>query len=140
MNQVRIDEYFRAIRNGQFPVMRGFHYSAADLRLHLLFQELQGMSVDREAYRHRFGLDVVDEHLMVWTAFEDLDWVEVSRDRVTLIGDGVFYLPLLQSALAHDRNEQMRRKQSPISVTVPAVAPLPRAARPVGATPALSRA
>ena len=77
---------------------------------------------------------------MVWTAFEELDWIEVSRDRVTLIGDGVFYLPLLQSALAHDRNEQMRRKQSPTSVAVPAPAPIPLVASPVGVTPVLSRA
>ena len=130
MNQVRIEEYFRCIRDGRFPVMRGFHYTPADLRLHLLFQELQGMSVDREAYHRRFGLDVVDEHRVVWTAFEDLEWVEVGKNRITLLGDGVFYLPLLQTALAHDRNEQMRRKQSTTTVSVPASPPLPLVASP----------
>ena len=64
------------------------------------------------------------------SSFEDLVWVKVSRDRVTLTGDGVFYLPLLQTALAHDRCEQMRRKQASTSVAVPA---LPLVASPVGA-------
>jgi oxygen-independent coproporphyrinogen-3 oxidase len=137
---VRIEEYFRCIRDGQFPVMRGFHYTPADLRLHLLFQELQGMSVDREAYHRRFGLDVVDEHRVVWTAFEDLEWVEVGKNRITLLGDGVFYLPLLQTALAHDRNEQMRRKQSTTTVSVPASPPLPLVANPTNVGPVLSRA
>ena len=119
MNQVRIDEYFRCIREGRYPVMRGFHYTPADLRLHLLFQELQGMAIDRTAYRHLFGLDVVDEHRVVWTAFEELGWVSIASDKVTVHGDGVFYLPLLQNALAYDRNEQMRRKPTPVSITVP---------------------
>ena len=66
MNQVRIDEYFRCIREDRFPVMRGFRYTQTDLRLHLLFQELQGLAVDRAAYRRFFGLDVVEEHAAVW--------------------------------------------------------------------------
>ena len=110
MNQVRIDEYFRCLREGRYPVMRGFHYTPEDLRLHLLFQELQGLSVDRAAYTRFFGLDAVEEHAVVWTALEDLGWIEISGERVLVRGDGVFYLPLIQNALAHERLEQMRRK------------------------------
>jgi len=51
----------------------------------------------------------------------------------------VFYLPLLQTALAHDRNDQMRRKQSRTTVSVPAAPPLPLVASPAQA-PVLSRA
>ncbi|MEE2636386.1 MAG: hypothetical protein VYE68_04045, partial [Acidobacteriota bacterium] len=122
MNQVRIDEYFRCIREHRYPVMRGFHYTQADLRLHLLFQELQGLTVDRNAYRTLLGQDVVDEHAAVWHALEELHWVTVSDEAVTVEDDGVFYLPLIQNALAHDRLEQMRKKQNQRSsmVTVPA--------------------
>ena len=123
INQVRIDEYFRCIREHRFPVMRGFHYTPTDLRLHLLFQELQGLAVDRAAYRRFFGLDVVEEHAAVWDAFGDLGWVRVWDDRVTVVGDGVFYLPLLQNALARDRLRQMRKKQPATTVTVAAPQP-----------------
>ena len=123
INQVRIDEYFRCIREHRFPVMRGFHYTPTDLRLHLLFQELQGLAVDRAAYRRFFGLDVVEEHAAVWEAFGDLGWVRVWDDRVTVVGDGVFYLPLLQNALARDRLGQMRKKQPATTVTVAAPQP-----------------
>ena len=123
MNQVRIDEYFRCLRDGRYPVMRGFHYTPAHMRLHLLFQELQGMSVDRRAYQRLFGLDVIDEHRVVWTAFEELGWVTISDDQVTVRGDGVFYLPLLQNALAHDRNEEMRKKTVGSSAAAPASPP-----------------
>jgi oxygen-independent coproporphyrinogen-3 oxidase len=133
MNQVRIEDYFRCIREHLFPVMRGFHYTPTDLRLHLLFQELQGLAVDRVAYQQLFGLDVVEEHASVWDAFRDLGWAAVSDDRVTVCGDGVFYLPLLQNALGHDRLRQMRQSQRATTVSVPE--PRPVLAAP--ATPAV---
>ncbi|MEE2790859.1 MAG: radical SAM protein [Acidobacteriota bacterium] len=113
MNQVRIDEYFRCIEKGCYPVMRGFHYSQADLRLHLLFQELQGLIVDRSPYQQWFGLDAVKEHSVVWQGLEEIGWVSISGDCIRLIGDGVFYLPLIQNLLAHDRLEEMRKKPEP---------------------------
>ena len=127
MNQVRIDEYFRCIREHRYPVMRGFHYTPTDLRLHLLFQELQGLAVDRATYRRFFGLDVVDEHAAVWEALGDLGWV-------TVLGDGVFYLPLVQNALGYDRLEQMRKK--PRATTVTVAEPMPVLV--AGSTPAVA--
>jgi oxygen-independent coproporphyrinogen-3 oxidase len=118
INQVRIDEYFRCLSEHRYPVMRGFNYTPADLRLHLLFQELQGMEIDRTAYQRRYGLDVVEEHIAVWEAFADLGWVTVSDDRVTILGDGLFYLPLIQNALGHDRLEQMRHSRTETTKTV----------------------
>jgi oxygen-independent coproporphyrinogen-3 oxidase len=125
MNQVRIDQYFRCLSERRYPVMRGFQYTPADLRLHLLFQELQGMDVDRKAYQRRSGLDVVEEHTAVWEAFTDLGWVTISDDRVTVLGDGLFYLPLIQNALGYDRLEQMRHSRAETTMTVPAAAPRP---------------
>ena len=124
MNQVRVGEYFRCIREQRYPVMRGFHYTPADLRLHLLFQEMQGLAVDRIAYRDLLGRDVVDEHAVVWRALEDIGWVTVSDEAVRVQDDGVFYLPLIQNMLAHDRLEEMRR-QRPERRTPPAAAEAP---------------
>ena len=113
LNQVRVDEYFRDLDAGRYPVMRGFHYSETDLRLHLLFQELQSLSVDRRRYASFFGRDVRDEHRAVWDALVGLDWVSVEDDLIAIQGDGAFYLPLIQDALAHDRLEAMRRRRTP---------------------------
>ena len=112
MNQVRVDEYFRCVRERRYPVMRGYRYTPADLRLHLLFQEMQGLAVDRAAYRGLLGRDVVDEHAVVWRALEDIGWVAVSDDAVRVRDDGVFYLPIIQNMLAHDRLEEMRRRRA----------------------------
>ena len=122
MNQVRVDDYFRDLDAGRFPVMRGFHYSDTDLRLHLLFQELQGLSVDRAEYRSLFGQDVVDEHAVVWQTLEEMEWAAVDDDLVTIDGDGAFYLPIVQNLLAHDRSEAMRKARA-VSANVVTYAP-----------------
>ncbi len=109
LNHVRVDEYFAAIENRAFPVMRGFHYTDDDLRLHLLFQEMQGLRVDRRSYARLVGRDVVDEHRPVWQVLEELGWAEIAEDRIAFGGDGVFYLPLIQNLLSHERNDQMRK-------------------------------
>ena len=109
MNQTRVDDYFRDLDAGRFPVMRGFRYSEADLRLHLLFQELQSLAVDRSRYLALVGRDAVDEHRPVWDALVDLEWATVDEDLIAIEGDGAFYLPLIQNALAHDRLDAMRK-------------------------------
>ena len=112
LNQVRVDDYFRDIDAGRFPVMRGFHYSETDLRLHLLFQELQGLSVSRAAYRKLFGSDVLEDHRPVWEALETMGWATVEPDRIGIEGDGAFHLPLVQNLVAHDRAEAMRKARA----------------------------
>ena len=109
MNQTRVDDYFRDLDAGRFPVMRGFRYSETDLRLHLLFQELQSLEVDRRRYLTLVGRDAVEEHRPVWDALVDLDWATVNQDLITIEGDGAFYLPLIQNALAHQRLDVMRK-------------------------------
>ena len=109
MNQTRVDDYFRDLDAGRFPVLSGFRYSEADLRLHLLFQELQGLVVDRRRYLALVGHDAVEEHRPVWEALVELGWAGVDEGRISIKGDGVFYLPLIQNALAHDRVHAMRR-------------------------------
>ena len=111
LNQTRVDDYFRDLDAGRFPVMRGFHYSETDLRLHLLFQELQSLAVDRRRYHALVGRDAVEEHRPVWDALVDTEWATVDEDLITIEGDGAFYLPLIQNALAHDRLDGMRKSR-----------------------------
>ncbi len=117
MNQTRVADYFRDIDAGRFPVMRGFRYSETDLRLHLLFQELQSLEVDRRRYLNLVGRDAVDEHRPVWDALVDMEWAAVDEDAISIEGDGAFYLPLIQNALAHDRLDAMRRERRTIDAT-----------------------
>ena len=66
VNDRRVDDYYRALDAGRFPVERGYRYTREDIRMFTLFQMLQGFSVDR--VRDLFGLDPVDEHPAIWPA------------------------------------------------------------------------
>jgi oxygen-independent coproporphyrinogen III oxidase len=112
MNHTRAADYFRALDAGQFPVERAFHYEhEADFRLTVLFQMLISMAVDRGLYTAVTDLDVVEEFEDIWEALAEEGWVKISPARVELVGDGVFYTPLIQSLLAQDRVGELRRSE-----------------------------
>jgi oxygen-independent coproporphyrinogen-3 oxidase len=116
MNSPRVDDYFHRLDQGEFPVERGFHYTVKDLRLTVLFQMLQAMQVDLSGYRRIFDVDLVDEYSAIWQALVERDWIEITQNHLALVGDGVFYTPLIQGLLAHDRMEELRRTRSPIEL------------------------
>src|SRR5438034_1314619 len=100
---------FARIDQGRFPVERGFHYTEKDLRLMILFQMLQCLRVDLQLYEKLFGVNLVDEYRDIWPALQERRWVEVSERQLTLVGDGVFYTPLIQGLLAAERLEELRK-------------------------------
>jgi oxygen-independent coproporphyrinogen-3 oxidase len=125
-NSPHVEPYYRHLDEGRFPVERGFRYSDADLRLYTLFQMLQGLSVDRLLYREVFGVDPFDEHRAFWQALVEREWVLVEPERLKVIGDGGFRVPLMQGLLGTGRLEEMRRarknqRDQPASVREEAV-------------------
>jgi oxygen-independent coproporphyrinogen-3 oxidase len=112
MNCARVGEYFSRLDEGRFPVERGFHHTQKDLRITWLFQTLQGMSVDLHLYKRLFGFDLLEEFADICEALTERGWVEITREKLTLVGDGVFYTPLIQGLLAHERMEEIRKGKS----------------------------
>jgi oxygen-independent coproporphyrinogen-3 oxidase len=112
MNHTRVADYFGALDAGLFPVERGFRYATeADFRLTVLFQMLISMVVDRSVYTAVTDVDVVDEFSEAWEVLAELGWIRVTSARLELVGDGVFYTPLIQSLLAHERVQELRRSE-----------------------------
>jgi oxygen-independent coproporphyrinogen-3 oxidase len=110
-NAPRVDDYYRQLDAGRFPAVRGFRYTEPDLRVYTLFRMLQELTVDRDLYAQLFGIDPVEEHAPVWEALADRGWVVVEDDRVSVVGDGGFYTPLIQGLVAAERLEAMRRSR-----------------------------
>jgi oxygen-independent coproporphyrinogen-3 oxidase len=112
MNHTRIADYFMALDRGEFPVERAFHYAnEADFRLTVLFQMLVSKAVECQLYAAVTDLDVLEEFGDIWEVLADLGWVRISPARIELVGDGVFYTPLIQSLLARDRVLELRRSE-----------------------------
>jgi oxygen-independent coproporphyrinogen-3 oxidase len=100
-----------ALEEGRFPITRGFRYTPTDLRLTSLFQMLHAMEVDLGAYRTIFGVDLLAEFAPVWEALVERGWVEIRDGKLLLVGDGVFYTPLVQDLLHRDRMDEIRRSK-----------------------------
>jgi len=137
MNSTRVNDYFGALDESRFPIERGFHYEQKDLRLTWLFQSLQAMEADLHSYRSIFQSDLLEEYEPIWQALSERGWAEVTSQKVMLVGDGVFYTPLIQGLLAHDRMEEIRKARSAGSVRLEDE-PTPREAD--NKTPALEMA
>jgi oxygen-independent coproporphyrinogen-3 oxidase len=103
LNHRSVTAYYDDVQAGTYPVECGYVRSDQDRRLHALFRNLQGMSVDRIGYRSAFGHDVVDEFAECWDAIVERGWAEITPDEIRLCGDGVYHTPLIQALLSRDR-------------------------------------
>src|SRR5207247_7626975 len=111
MIRIHLDEYCARLDKCQFPLERIFHYTYRDLSLTVLFQMLQCLSDDLELYEKVFGANLLDEYEHIWRALQERGWVRVSQGELALVGDGVFYTPLIQGLLAAERLEEMRQSR-----------------------------
>jgi oxygen-independent coproporphyrinogen-3 oxidase len=116
VNYRTVDAYFAAIDRGQLPIERGFHFEQQDLRLATLYRNLQGMEADRANYLSTFGVDLVEEHRPIWKALEEVGWVEITPASIRLVGDGVFYTPMIQTLLGLRRTQELTLKTGPLTL------------------------
>ena len=107
LNYRHLQDYYAAIDKGEFPVERGFVRDAVDLRLHTIFGNIQSMRIDRQSYLRRFGVDVYEEHEPAWQAVLNRGWCRITEAAIELLGDGVYYTPLIQALLSQRRLDQL---------------------------------
>jgi oxygen-independent coproporphyrinogen-3 oxidase len=110
INWRKLDEYKAAIDEGRFPVECGFRHDREDLKISLVFRNLFGLEVDRKAYLEAFGADAHDDFAGVWDALEEWKLIEVTPEKISLVGDGPFYTPMIQTLLAENRYRALRDK------------------------------
>ncbi|UNO43024.1 radical SAM protein [Streptomyces sp. MST-110588] len=112
INQRNLRRYKEMVDEGRFPVERGFRHSAQDWRLSMIFRNLFGLEVSRPDYREAFGLDVYEEFRTVWDALGERGFAEVTPEKITLVGDGPFYTPMIQALLAEERYRALREREA----------------------------
>lgn len=110
INSTKLDEYKAAIDAGRFPVARGFKHAREDFMLSLVWRNLFGLEINRADFLNAFGEDVYDVFKGVWKALEYYEFIEVTPEKLRLVGDGPFYTPLIQTLLAESRYRQLREQ------------------------------
>jgi oxygen-independent coproporphyrinogen-3 oxidase len=76
----------------------------------LIWRNLFGLEVDRIKFQEAFEEDVYDLFEGVWKALEEFGFVEITPEKIRLVGDGPFYTPLIQTLLAEQRYNQLRER------------------------------
>ncbi len=105
-----LNEYKAAVDKGHFPAERGFRHAREDFMISLMWRNLFGLEIDREKFYKAFELDAYEQFEGVWKALEEFKFVEVTPDKIKLVGDGPFYTPLIQTLLAEKRYQYLREK------------------------------
>ncbi len=108
INWRKLDEYKAAIDNGRFPVECGFRHERDDFKISMLFRNSFGLELDCAGFKEAFDVDVYDEFSGVWDALAERGFVRLTPEKITLIGDGPFYTPMIQTLLAEERYRQLR--------------------------------
>ena len=110
INWRKLNEYKAAIDDGRFPVECGFRPEREDFQISMVFRNLFGLELDRKAYLEAFGTDVHDDFAGAWEALEEWGFVETTPEKISLVGDGPFYTPMIQTLLAEKRYRALREK------------------------------
>jgi oxygen-independent coproporphyrinogen III oxidase len=110
INWRNLQEYKAKVDADQFPVERGFRHAREDFLVSLVWRNLFGLELDREKFRRAFEVDVYDVFEGVWKALEEFGFVEITPEKIKLVGDGPFYTPLIQTLLAEKRYSQHRER------------------------------
>lgn len=110
INWRNLNEYKSAVDARRFPVECGFAHEIADFQLSMVFRNLFGLELDREAYRVAFGVDVYDQFAGVWDALTEWGFVEITPDKIRIVGDGPFYTPMIQTVIAEKRYRDLRER------------------------------
>jgi oxygen-independent coproporphyrinogen-3 oxidase len=105
-----LKEYKAAIDAGRFPVECGFRHAREDFLLSQVWRNLFRLEIDRPGFQDAFNVDVYDVFEGVWKALEEYEFVEISDQKIKLVGDGPFYTPLIQTLLAEKRYSDLREK------------------------------
>jgi coproporphyrinogen III oxidase-like Fe-S oxidoreductase len=109
-NVASLDDYARRVRRGELPVQDGFSFAEVDLSLLYVLKGLEGTPfLTEDGYRAAFGRSLRSEYGMYLDVLERRGWlVRRENGEHHVVGDGLFYMPVIQRCLSEDRNRALR--------------------------------
>jgi len=111
-NVDKFEGYYKAIDAGRLPILEGFCFDDVDLVLLYVLKGLEGTPYLRaDRYAEDFGGDLARDFAEHWTVLREMGWLTVHDGEYRIVGEGVFYLPVIQRCIANDRNDELRAAQ-----------------------------
>jgi oxygen-independent coproporphyrinogen-3 oxidase len=112
MNHRTLYKYYDDISAQKLPLERVFTHQNEDVKLIWLFQSLQEMKINIIKYEGIFKSSLTDDFKDIWLALEKEQWIELNTDELVIVGNGEFYVPLIQSLVSKSRVDEITSKQS----------------------------
>ncbi len=121
MNQTSLKNYCQDLDDGKFPVGRGFMYNHQDVKLAWIFQSMQTMAINHVNYEQIFQESLISAYEEVWNELANRKWIVISDVDIQFIGNGQYYIPMLQSLIASIRLEEIRNAKKLTVKDIPVV-------------------
>jgi oxygen-independent coproporphyrinogen-3 oxidase len=112
MNHKSLAKYYDDVLAGILPVERAFIHENEDVKLVWIFQALQEMKICTVKYEKIFNRSIIDDFKEIWIALEKEAWIELAADEIILVGEGQFYVPLIQSLISKSQVDIISKKQA----------------------------
>lgn len=102
-------DYQKAVAANQPAWDRSFSYGSRDLRVFHLTRRLAALSIERRAYRRRFGIDPVDDFPSEFAALRAEALIEMTPEAIRPTPRGMFYADSIAALLAWRQLRAHRR-------------------------------
>ncbi len=112
INWRNLNNYKAALNDNKFPVECGFRHEIEDFQLAMIFRNLFGLQLDRNAYQAAFGVDVYEQFPSVWDALAEWEFIYIAPEKISVVNDGPFYTPMIQALLAEKRYQDLREREA----------------------------
>jgi oxygen-independent coproporphyrinogen III oxidase len=110
MNHVDLEGYSEAIRAGRLPTFTGVRQTKEDLLVATLFQGVQNLKIDLRKYAHLFPMEALEAFEPEWKVLGERGWIEVRDGVVHVVGDGAYYVPIIQGLLGARRQAALKAR------------------------------
>jgi oxygen-independent coproporphyrinogen-3 oxidase len=103
-----LDRYLEALERGAFPLWRGHALDREELAVRELVLGLKLGRIDREHFRHKFDVDIVDAQRAVLEPLAQAGWLRVSAHAIELTRPGLLRADFLVRELFLPRHRNVR--------------------------------
>ena len=107
-NLAALDRYIEALERGVLPLWRGYALAPEELAVRELVLGLKLGSVERERFRRKFAVDIVDENRALLDRLAEEGWLRLSPHSIELTRPGLLRADVLVRELFLPQHRNVR--------------------------------
>ncbi len=107
-NQPEWATYVGALDQGELPLGRGMRPTPHQLLIRELILQLKTGRLDADYFRHKFGVEILDEWSDVWHEYQNDGYLTINGDSIELTRDGLLRVDGLLPAFFEPEHRGVR--------------------------------